>query len=260
MGVDIDLNEHTAIVTGAGKGIGRAIAYRFADAGVNVVAAARTESEIEETIKEIEDRGAEGLAVPGNLAEVPQIHTLVDATLDRFGIPDILVNNAGVFLTSHPLDQDLADVDAMFDLNLRTPFILSQRFGQEFRNSDLEYGRIINIASNVTKVVVPSWTAYSATKAGIVALTRHFAIAMAEDGVTANSVSPGTTRTPAVERVIEERGEEIYNFDGLPFGRIAEPKQIADTCLFLASPLSNYITGEEIQVDGGVRLTSQWYK
>lgn len=252
----IQLDGSTALVTGAGRGIGEAVAVRLADAGANVVAIARTEDEIDATVDRVEAAGSEGLAVPADLSDVAEIEALLDVAIDRFGVPDVLVNNAGVFLAAPPLEQSLEEIDRMFDLNLRGLLVLSQRWGRAYRASPLERGRIINVAT----VSVPQWTAYMATKCGVLGITRGLARELAAEGVTVNAVSPGTTRTPAVERAIEEMGDELYEFERLPMGRIGEPEDVADVCLFLASDLSRYVTGEEIRVDGGVFMTSGFYR
>lgn len=256
----IELDDSTALVTGAGRGIGEATAVRFAEAGANVVAAARTEAEIEATVDRVEAAGSEGLAVSADVSDIDEIEALLSTATDRFGVPDVLVNNAGVFLAASPLEQSLEDVDRMFDLNLRGLFVLCQRWGKAFLASPLERGRVINVASNVATVSVPQWTAYMATKTGVLGITRGLARELASEGVTVNAVSPGTTRTPAVERAIEEMGDELYDFDELPMGRIGKPEDVADVCLFLASDLSRYVTGEEIRVDGGVSITSGFYR
>lgn len=258
--MNIDLSTETALVTGGGRGIGRAIADRFAQAGADVAVVARTESELDEVVGLVESHDASGLAVTADLREESAVERTVDETIDTLGIPTILVNNAGVFLASPPDEQPTDEIDHMLELNVRAPQLLARRVCRELIDSDAERGRIINISSNVSEAAVPLWTAYGGTKAGLEGMTRGLALAFAEEGITVNSVSPGTTRTDAVESDIEEIGDRLYDFDRHPMGRIGEPEEVADVCLFLASDLARYVTGEDITVDGGVSVTSGFYK
>ena len=258
--MQIDLSEHTALVTGGGRGIGKATAVRLAETGADVAVVSRTESELEQTVSAIESQGVEGAVITADLLEEAEIERTVDETIDALGVPSILLNNAGVFLAAPPDEQPTDDIDRMLELNLRAPLLLSRRVGREIKQSDVRTGRIINVASNVATTAVPAWTAYGSTKSGIRGMTRGLAIAFADDGITVNSVSPGTTRTPAVEDVIEEMGDELYDFDRHPMERIGEPEDVADVCLFLASDLARYVTGEDILVDGGVSITAGFYR
>lgn len=248
--MEIDLTGETAFVTGGGRGIGRAIADRFAQAGADVAVIARTGAELDEVVETVESHGATGLA----------IERAVDETVDSLGLPTILVNNAGVFLASPPDEQPTAEIEQMLALNLRAPLLLARRVCGELVDSDSEHGRVINISSNVTEAAVPLWTAYGSTKAGLEGMTRGLALAFADEDITVNSVSPGTTRTAAVESDIESIGDRLYDFDRHPMGRIGEPDEVADVCLFLASDLARYVTGEDITVDGGVSITAGFYR
>ncbi|MFB6130976.1 MAG: SDR family NAD(P)-dependent oxidoreductase [Salinigranum sp.] len=256
----VDLSGQTAIVTGAGRGIGAVIAKRFAEVGANVVAAARTESEIEATVEEIEADGGTAAAVPTDLRDPAQIDELVEETVRIFGVPQILVNNAGQNLTKRPFEQTLEEVDDMLDTNLRGVFLLSQRFGERVRQSDLEGGRIVNIASISAHIGIPAMTLYGATKAGVIQLSQGLASEVAQDGVTVNSVSPGLIEVERIRKLVEEKGEEIYDFDRLPLERLGDPDDIAYACLFLASEYASYITGEDVRVDGGVGFTAGMYR
>lgn len=260
MTVDIDLSGRRAVVTGGGRGIGRAVAVALAEAGADVTVAARTSAELDRTVAEIEDHGVEGRAVVADLATDEGLDRLADEAIETEVPPDLLVNNAGVFLTASPVDQPVTDIDRMLRLNLRAALLLSRRFVAAFRDSDHDSGRIINVASNVTRTAVPEWTAYGASKTGLIGVTEGLALELADDGVTVNSVSPGTTRTPAVKRAIEEHGDRLYDFDRLPTGRIAEPEDVAGVVLFLASELAGHVTGEDVAVDGGVNLTAGFYR
>ncbi|PCR88856.1 SDR family NAD(P)-dependent oxidoreductase [Natrinema ejinorense] len=260
MTVEIDLSGQTAIVTGAGRGIGETIATTFARAGADVVAVARTQSEIEETVERVEEYGVDGMAVQTDLRNVDEIDSLMDTVLEEWGTPEILINNAALNLTSPPLDQSLEEVDAMLDVNVRGLFLLSQRFGQAFRESDREQGRIINISSLTSKLGVSQMTLYSGTNGGVNSITRGLAAELADDGVTVNAVIPGLIEIDRIADLIERKGDEIYALDRVPLGKLGEARHIADACLFFASDLSEYITGEQLKVDGGVGFTAGLYK
>ena len=253
---NLSLEGKTAIVTGAGRGIGEGIANTFAEHGANIVAAARTESEIEETVESVEAHGVEGLAVPTDLQSVSDIDNLMARTVDRFGTPDILVNNAGLNIVGPPLEHTVEEVDTMLDVNLRGLFLLSQKFGQQFRESPCEYGRVINISSVSAIIGVSAMTLYGGTNAGIYGITKGLAAEIGQDGVTVNSVTPGLTRVERIDRIIEEKGDELYNLDRLPLDRLGQPEDVANACLFLASDMAGYIHGTDILVDGGVSFTA----
>lgn len=260
MTVNINLSGQTAIVTGAGRGIGEKISTRFAEAGADIVAAARTTSEIEDTVEQIEEYGVNGMAVTTDLRNPGDIDDLMDTVLEEWGTPDILVNNAALNLTSPPLEQPLEEIDKMLDVNMRGLFLLSQRFGQAFRESDKDDGRIINISSLTSKLGVSQMTLYSGTNAGVNTITRGLAAELADDGVNVNAVIPGLIEIDRIADLIERKGDEIYAIDRVPLGQLGEPRHIADGCLFFASDLSSYITGEELKIDGGVAITAGLYK
>ncbi|MFB6129799.1 MAG: SDR family NAD(P)-dependent oxidoreductase [Salinigranum sp.] len=258
--MDVDLDGSTAIVTGASRGIGRTIALTFADAGANVVAAARTRADIEAVADEISDAGGDALAVPTDLTDVDDLDALLEGTVEAFGTPDILVNNAGANIANPTLERPVEDVDTMVDVNVKGTFLLSQRFGRIFRNSSLTSGRIVNIASVHGQLGLPSKAVYSGTKSGIYGLTRGLAAELGPDGITVNSVSPGLTRVERVRKVIEERGDERFDFDRIPLGRPGDPEDVAQVCLFLTSEAAGYVTGEDVRVDGGTAFTAGLYR
>lgn len=258
--MNVELQNCTAIVTGAGRGIGAEIARTFAAAGADVVAAARTESEIEATVEVVESHGVDGLAVPTDLTDVGDIDRLVDRTVDTFGTPEVLVNNAGANLSRAPVEQTPEEVGTMLGVNLRGLFVLTQRFARRFRESDADAGRVVNVSSIAAHVGVPAMAFYGGTKAAINGLTRGFAGALADDGVTVNSVSPGLTRVGRTEDFIDAQDAETLAFDRIPLDRVGRPEDVADACLFLASDHASYITGEDLRVDGGVGFTAGLYR
>lgn len=258
MTVELDLQNQIALVTGAGRGIGAEIATRFAEAGADVVVAARTESELARTVDRVEAHNVEGVAVTTDLSEADDIDRLVDRTIEAFGVPDVLVNNAAANLAADPLEQDVTDVDTMLSVNLRGLFLLSQRVAQEQVEAGVE-GRIVNVSSIVGSLGVPAMTVYGGTKAGVHGVTQGLAAELASHGITVNSVSPGMTRVGRIEDLMTEKGE-LYDIDRIPAGRLGEPKEIADACLYLASDLAGYVTGEDLRVDGGVTITAGLYR
>lgn len=261
--MDVRLDGKTAIVTGSGRGIGEEIAYEFAAAGATVVVTARTESEIEATAETIREQGGSGRAVPADLTDMADIDSLLDETLDAYGTPDILVNNAGVLFTHDFTDHSdvtdhLDEIDTMLDVNVRSVFLLSQRYAEVFRESSLGSGRIINVSSILGHVGVNGRGIYSGTKSGLHGLTRSLAVELASDDITVNSVSPGLVAVDRIEDVLEDEPER-FNIEDIPAGRLGTPSDIAYTCLFLASDRSEYVTGQDILVDGGAAITSSLY-
>lgn len=257
----IDLSDRTAIVTGASQGLGEATAIRLAEAGANVVGTARSEDALAETIAAVESHDTSGLAVTADMTDFDDLERVMEETVSAFGTPHILVNNAGTFHATPPLEQPFDEIDEMFDVNVRGLMRLSQLFATTFLDSDIEEGgRIINISSNTFHIGVPVWMGYSATKGAVMSITRTLALELVQDGMTVNTVTPGTMRTPGVEQDVEERGEELYDWDGNPMGKLGEPEDIGNACTFLASDLASFVNGAELVVDGGVSITSSWYK
>lgn len=254
----LDLSGRTAIVTGAGRGIGAEIAATFARSGADVVTAARTEPEIEATADRARDHGVEAMAVPTDLADAADVDGLVDRTVDRFGAPDVLVNDAAAHVAGDPLDRTAEELDAMVDVNFRGLFLLSQRFASERVASSRTGGRIINVSSIVGELGVRGMPVYSGTKAGVHGLTRGLAAELSQYGITVNSVSPGLTRVPRIERLLEEK-PELYEREGIPLDRLGEPDDVAAACTFLASEQASYVTGIDLPVDGGVKMTAALY-
>ncbi|MGM0590444.1 MAG: SDR family NAD(P)-dependent oxidoreductase [Halobacteriota archaeon] len=259
--MEIDLSGETAIVTGAGRGIGAVIADAFAEAGADVVTVARTDSEISEVAGRLEsEHGVRSLAIPTDLEKVADIEDLFTTTLDELGTPSVLVNNAGANIAKPPMEMTPEEVDTMLDVNLRGLFIASQLFGSLFRDSSLESGSIINVSSIAAEVGVPAMTMYGGTKAGVRGITRGFAAELSPDGITVNSISPGLTRVERTENVMDEFGDDLFDFDRIPARRVGEPEDMAGAAVFLASEYASYITGTDILVDGGVGFTAGLYR
>lgn len=261
MAVEIDLAGETAIVTGAGRGIGAGVIRRLAEAGADVVAAARTTDEIEAIVEEVEaEYGVSGLAVQTDLTDVQDLENLVTESVDRLQTPSILVNNAGANLVGDPMAHTVEEVDTMLDVNVRGLFLLTQRWASAYRAAGLSRGRVINVSSVIAELGVPVMTLYAGTKSGVRGITRGFAAELAPDGVTVNSVSPGITRVGRTADLLDMEDNQILDLDRIPAGRVGTPEDTADACLFLASDLAEYVTGVDVLVDGGVAFTAGLYK
>lgn len=257
MAIETELTDRTAVVTGAGRGIGREIAYRLAEAGADIVAAARTESEIAAVADTVEDRyGVEGVAVRTDLRDVEDIDGLIDRAVEAFGAPDILVNNAGVNLHNRALDQTVEELATMVDVNFKAPFLLSQRFGWAVRDSDSEAGSIVNVSSVSGRLGKDFTSVYGGTKAGLYGLTRGLAAGLSRYGIRVNSISPGTT---LIERTRDRLDDRDLDIDRVPLGRLGEAADVADVAVFLASDRAGYVTGVDVPIDGGVCFTAGLY-
>lgn len=258
--MDVDLSHRTAIVTGAGRGIGREIAIRFAAAGADVILAARSGDELGRVVDSIEDDGGSAFALETDLRVADDIDNLVENTARHFGPADLLVNNAGAHVAADVFEQTLKETDMMLDVNMRGLFYLSQQFATKLVDQDNDGGgRIVNISSIVGELSVPAMAVYCGTKAGVYGLTRGLAGALAPNDITVNSVSPGLTRVDRIEALLESKGE-LYEIDAIPMGRLADPADIAAACLFLCSDAAEYITGIDLPVDGGAVITSALYQ
>lgn len=249
MGDRVDLRGKTAIVTGGGKGIGRAIALGLADAGAKVVIAARTASEIEAVAEEIRSKGGEAIAQVTDLTQSDQIDAVVEATLKAFGRIDIVVNNAARSFLRSLLDLREDGFDKIFDTNVKGTFLLSRAAAKVMKEQG--GGRIVNITTVGAVRGGAMMGAYHASKAAVKMLTMCMATEWAPYNILVNAVGPGLTKThfsqpiwgnPEVERQIVTR---------IPQGRLAEPEEIVGAVLFFCSDAAKFITGQSVYVDGG---------
>lgn len=247
MTISFDLSGKAALVTGANTGIGQAIAVALAQAGADVAVAGRSEST--ETLKLIAATGRKALDIKADLSSTEPVQRVVDEALAGLGRVDVLVNNAGIIRRADLLDFGEEDWDAVMDTNLKALFFLSQAVARHMvqRGS----GKIINIASLLTfqgGIRVPS---YAAAKSGVGGVTKAMANELASKGVQVNAIAPGyiTTNNTAALQADETRNRQIL--ERIPTGRWGRPEDIAGAAVFLASPASDYVTGQVLAVDGG---------
>ncbi len=244
-----DLSGKTAVVTGGGQGIGKALCLGLAQAGATVVVAARTEQRIQAVAQEIEAAGGKALAKPTDLTKPEDIDALVKTTTDTFGGAHILINNAARNFLRPLLDLRPDGFDKIFDVNVKAPFLLSRSLAPIM--SDQGGGSIVNITTVGAERGSPMMGVYYASKAALKMLTMCMAVEWAPMSVRVNAVGPGMTKTefsapiwtnPEMERLLVSR---------IPQGRLAEPEDLVGAALFLCSDAAAHITGQTIYVDGG---------
>ena len=238
-----------AIVTGAGRGIGRAIAERFAADGGGVVVADLDDAAAAETARSIEGAGGQAVAVRTDVTRPADVDALIAATIDRFERIDVLVNNAGILRSTRAAEVSPDEWHLVLDANLTGAFLCARAAYPALRASG--HGRIVNMASMAGRATSTlGGVHYTTAKAGVLGLSRHLAREWARDGITVNAVSPGIVDTPMVRSSTDAaRMEQVLA--SIPFGRLAEPSEIAALVCFLASDEAAYITGANVDIHGG---------
>jgi NAD(P)-dependent dehydrogenase (short-subunit alcohol dehydrogenase family) len=247
---DFALTGQVALVTGAARGLGRAIARALAHAGADVALGLREPGTADDLQAEIESVGRRAQSVPMDVRDLAQIGPAIDAVVERFGRLDILVNNAGLGPSNYAEDVTEADYDLTMDINLKGLFFASQAAGRVMIRQGS--GRIINLSSQAGFVALPTEAIYCASKAAVAHLTKCLAVEWGRYGITVNAVAPTFIRTdgtaealsdPAFEAEVRERIAGLH--------RIGEPMDVAGGVVFLASPAANLITGTTLMIDGG---------
>ena len=237
-----------AIVTGASRGIGRAIALRLAHEGASVVINyGRSGDKAKEVVTAIESEGGQALAVQADLTHNADIHRLFQDTVSHFGQLNILVNNAGGGEAKPLLEVDEAHFARMFDLNVRGLLLASKEATRYFGNSG---GRIINVSSSAGTDAMPNMSVYGATKAAVDSLTRSHAAELGPLNITVNAVAPGPTTSELFTASISEEAQQAM-IENTPLGRLGRPEDIANVVAFLATDDAYWVTGQVIRVAGG---------
>lgn len=244
------LTDKIALITGAGRGIGRAMALRFAQEGAQVAVVSRTLENAEKVAREIEESGGKAWAFALDVSQPEVIEATIPEILETIGHVDILVNNAGVTRDGLLMRMSIEDWDTVIDTNLRSAFTMIKALSRQFAKR--RSGRIINVASVVGLMGNVGQANYAASKAGLFGLTKTVAKELAGRGVTSNAIAPGFIDTDMTDTLPDKVKDEAKSH--VPLGRFGAVDDVAHAATFLAGPGGAYITGHILTVDGGMSM------
>jgi len=242
------LENQVAVVTGAGRGIGRAIALKLAEVGADIVCVSRTETNSQKVTDEVAALGRKSWAVAVDVGNTMAVESAVAKILEDTGGVNILVNNAGVTRDGLLMRMSEKDWDTVLDTNLKGAFTMTKAFTRPLRKA--ENARIINIASVVGLTGNAGQANYAASKAGLIGFTKSCAKELAKSGVTVNAIAPGFIATDMTDELSDKVKDAIK--DNVPMGEFGAVEDIAAAALYLASPCARYVTGQVLTVDGGM--------
>jgi 3-oxoacyl-[acyl-carrier protein] reductase len=239
-----------ALVTGGAQGIGRAIAFLLARNGADMAVSDINLEKAQDTAKEIEEAGRRAMAIRVDVANSEEVERMVQTILERFGHIDILVNNAGIARDRLILRMTEEDWDAVLNVNLKGTFNCTKAVVKHM--SRQRSGKIVSIASVVGEMGNAGQANYSASKAGVIGFTKTIAREFAQRGINANAIAPGYIETSMTDVLPEKSKEELKRL--IPLDRLGRPEDVAEAVLFLVSETSSYITGEVLNVNGGIYM------
>ena len=245
-----ELTNQVAVVTGAGRGIGQAIALKLAAAGADIACVDLKLEFCAETVQKVQGLGRKAWAFAANVSDAASVEATAEQILTTAGKVDILVNNAGITKDGLLMRMSEADWDAVLDVNLKGTFLFTKAMVRSFLKQ--RSGRIVNIASVIGLIGNAGQCNYGASKAGVIGFTKSCAREVASRGITVNAIAPGFIQTPMTDKLTQEQKDGIIK--QIPLASLGQPEDVAAAVLFFASPGARYITGQVLPVDGGMAM------
>jgi 3-oxoacyl-[acyl-carrier protein] reductase len=246
----LTLKGKVALVTGGAQGIGKAVALLLARNGADVIVSDINLEKAEETAKEIEAIGSKTVAIKTDVANLNDVEQMIHSIMEQFGKIDILVNNAGITRDKLILRMTEEDWDAVLNINLKGTFHCTKAAVRHMAKQ--RYGKIVNIASVTGEMGNAGQANYAASKAGVMGFTKTVAREFAQRGINVNAIAPGYIQTPMTENLPEKAKEELKRL--IPMDRLGQAEDVAEAVLFLVSEASSYITGQVLNVNGGIYM------
>jgi len=247
--MNIDLTGRTAVITGASRGLGEAMARALAEAGAAVALVARNTTRLEQVRESIVQRGGTAAIFTADVTQEDDVARLAAAVHQRFAHPQILINNAGTNVRSNIVDFSLKDFRSVLDASLISTFLMCRAFVPGMRGTG--YGRIVNMTSIMSHVSIAGRTAYSSAKAALLGLTKALALELASDGITVNGISPGPIGTDMNLALMSNPEVSAQFLANLPVGRWGKVEEIGALACYLCSDAAGFVTGTDILIDGG---------
>ena len=260
-GFELELKDSVVLVTGAGRGLGRAVALAFARRGASVALADIDHESACAAAQEVKELGVRACAIPVDLSQAVEAQRAVERTIDEFGRLDVLVNNAAIASVEPLLDITEKEWDRTFAVNVKSVLFCLQAAARHMKQNG--GGRIINVSSPASRMALPNYTAYAASKAAVDSITRAAAVALGPFNITVNTVAPGRMDTD-MQRFTEQKFAALLGMDVaefveertryIPLRRHTCPEEVADAIVWLAGPQAAYITGERLNISGGLEV------
>lgn len=247
------VDNQIAIVTGAGRGIGRALAVGLAEAGADVALLSRTKEDLEETARLVERQGRKALVLPTDVTNREDVKRSVEAVVKEWGNIHILINNAGMNIRSKALEVTDEEWQTIMDTNLKSAFMMSQEVGKVMKEKETS-GRIISISSVAGHVALRTGVAYAATKAAMIQMTKVLALEWGQYNINVNSIGPWYFKTPLTEKLLADQKYVSDILAVTPLNRVGELPELVGPVVFLSSEAGSYVSGQTLFVDGGMTI------